>query len=169
MNVRSPRRRRGSADGRSRRVGYDGFAMEVTLESVSRLSDKLDKLAAQVGAALPADLVALRTPGSSGPQGFCRVNNTLTNLQVHVSNQGTVGSPASTTHVDFANNPGVDMATPPLAPGGTAVVEFAIPASCYDASNNCHFTITVDSTDAVVESNGETNNAVAGVCGALIQ
>jgi hypothetical protein len=140
----------------------------LTLEALNRLSVKLDNLAAQVGAASPIDLVALPAPGSSGPEGFCQLNNTLTNLQVHVSNQGTVGSPASTTHVDFANNPGVDIPTPALGPHGTAVVEFAIPANCYDVSNNCHFTITVDSTNAVIEANGETNNSVAGVCGASV-
>jgi hypothetical protein len=136
------------------------------LEGLDALSVKLNNLAAQVGAALPADLVALPDPFS---QGFCRLSPDLTKLQVYVNNQGTAGAPASTTHVDFANNPGVDMPTPPLGAGGTAVIEFAIPASCYDASNNCHFSIVVDSTNTVIESNGEANNTVAGVCGPSIQ
>jgi hypothetical protein len=147
--------------------GLDQFIISgpvTILAGIDRLSARLDDLAKQVGAALPADLVPLPlTPGSTDPYSFCDLTPDFTTLLVHVSNQGTVGSPASTTHVDFANNPGVDMPTPPLAPGGSAVVQFAVPASCYDASHNCHFTIVVDSTNAVIESN-ETNNSAAGIC-----
>jgi hypothetical protein len=122
------------------------------------LSAKLDNLVRQVAAAFPTDLVALPRPGSTD---FCQSPG-ANRLQVHVANQGSVPSPASTTHVDFANSSGVDMPTPALAAGGSAIVEFAIPATCY-AQHICNFTIIVDSTNAVAEFD-ETNNSAAGLC-----
>jgi subtilase family serine protease len=60
------------------------------------------------------------------------------------------------------------MPTQALNPGSSAIVESSIPAACYDASQTCHFTIGVDSTSTVIESN-EVNNDAAGICGASIQ
>jgi hypothetical protein len=129
------------------------------------LQIKLDDLQRQAGAASPVDLVPLpRTPGSTDPLDFCQSTGP-NEFDVHVANQGSVPAPASTTHVDFANGGGVDMPTPALAPGGSAIVHFAIPATCWDASQKCSFTIVVDSTNAVAESN-ETNNSAAGLCDA---
>ncbi|HLK12791.1 MAG TPA: CARDB domain-containing protein [Candidatus Binatia bacterium] len=137
------------------------------LESLANISAQLGSLRTQVGAALPADLLPMPSPVSAGPPTFCQLSPDLTKLQVHVLNQGTAGSVASTVRVDFANNAGVDMPAPPLAPGASAIVEFPIPVSCYDASNICHFTIVVDATNVVIESN-ETNNTASGLCGGSI-
>ena len=68
-------------------------------------------------------------------------------------NQGNADSDASAVRVEFANNAGVDMSTPAVIPGGSAVVEFPIPSTCYDASNNCHFTIGIDFDNAVIFEN----------------
>jgi subtilase family serine protease len=112
---------------------------------------------------LPADLVPLpSTPGSTDPLSFCQ-STTFQELDVHVANQGSSPAPASTTHVDFANSGGVDMPTPALAPGASAIVTFAIPATCFNAVSQCSFTIVVDSANVVTESN-ETNNSAAGLC-----
>jgi subtilase family serine protease len=127
---------------------------------------KMGNVLAQLAAALPVDLVPLpRTPGSTDPLDFCQSSQSAAahELDVHVANQGSSPAPASTTHVDFANSGGVDMPTPALAPGASAIVQFAIPATCIDASLKCSFTIVVDSTNAVTESN-ETNNSAAGLC-----
>jgi subtilase family serine protease len=52
--------------------------------------------------------------------------------------------------------------------GGSADLEFEIPAGCFDpATNNCNFEIGIDVGNAVLESN-EANNNAAGVCGAQI-
>jgi hypothetical protein len=126
---------------------------------------KMNNVLAQLAAASPVDLVPLpRTPGSTDPLDFCQSTGPNA-FDVYVANQGTVPAPASTTHVDFANSGGVDMPTPALAPGGSAIVHFAIPATCFDASNKCSFTIVVDSANVVTESN-ETNNSAAGLCDA---
>ena len=125
----------------------------------------LDNLLAEVGSLHRADLLPLPAPGSAGPEGLCRLSPDLTRLQVHVYNQGTTLSALSTVHLEFANNlEGVDVPTPELIRGGSAIVEVSIPLSCYDASNNCHFRIGVDFTNAVEESD-EINNNAAGVCG----
>ena len=115
----------------------------------------------------PPDLVPLPRPASTGPESFCRFNSDFTKLQVQVTNQSGTPSGVSTTHVEFANNAGVDMPTPVVAAFSSVMVEFPIPSTCYDALNNCHFTIGVDFTNAVNESD-ETNNNAAGVCGAGI-
>jgi hypothetical protein len=101
--------------------------------------------------ALPADLA----PESS-------FDCTSDHVNVHVANLGTAPAPASTTHVDFANGGSVDMATPVIGVGGSTTVTFAIPASCF-VSNKCGFSITVDSANAVIESN-ESNNSISKVC-----
>jgi hypothetical protein len=103
-------------------------------------------------AALPADLGAL-SRNSANPDSplECCQSPSSGKLDVHAVNQGSVPSPASMTHVDFANSGGVDMPTPALAAGGSAIVEFTIPTTGY-VSNKCNFTIVVDSTNAVAES-----------------
>jgi hypothetical protein len=113
------------------------------------------------------DLVPLPQPAVTGPEGYCQLSADLTKLQVVVFNQGK-DSGASTTRVEFANNPPVDIPTPALAAGTSTILEIPIPAGCADASLNCHFTIGVDSANVVSESN-ETNNNAAGVCGPSIQ
>jgi hypothetical protein len=147
---------------------------EVSLEGQLALSDDLDRvfkqladLQVQILNARPADLVPVPRPASTGPEAFCQLSGDLTKLQVHVTNQSGAASGASTTHIEFANSGGVDVATPALDGGASTIVEFAIPGACYDASSKCHFTIGVDFTNAVNESD-ETNNNAAGVCGVSI-
>jgi hypothetical protein len=141
---------------------------------LAQLRAKLGELQTQVGAlqtgtatSARPDLVPRPRPASTGPEGFCRLSADLTHLQVEVVNQGTATADTSSTRVEFANNAPVDVKVAVPA-GGSAVVEFAIPATCPDAQNNCHFAIGVDATNAVSESD-ETNNNAAGVCGASIQ
>jgi subtilase family serine protease len=111
----------------------------------------------------PADLVPLPLPASSAPYGFCRRNDQGV-LILHVFNQGSTFAAASRTRVIFENNAPVDVDTPGLAPGTGAEVGVSVPASCFDATNNCRFVIGVDANRAVTEID-ETNNNAAGACG----
>jgi len=137
----------------------------LTVEDMNRLASKVDNLAAQLGAALPADLVPTPGQNSSGPLAFCESLGP-NKLRLHVSNLGNVAAPASTTHVEFANGGGgVDLPTPALAAGASAILDLTTPAACYDSGNRCSFTIVVDSAGVVSESN-EANNSAAGLCDA---
>jgi subtilase family serine protease len=62
-----------------------------------------------------------------------------------------------------SNDP-VDLDTSAASAGATSQVAVNIPNSCFNSSLQCAFTIGVDATNAVAESN-ETNNNVAGMCG----
>jgi hypothetical protein len=60
----------------------------------------------------------------------------------------------------------VDVPTPRLAADASAIVAFAIPASCSGASNKCHFTIVDDSTSMVIASNERDSDSATDVCAA---
>lgn len=111
------------------------------------------------------DLLPLPTPAVAGPAGYCRMGSDG-KLQVLVYNQGGAAAGASTTRVTFNTTTGpvvVDAPTSALiASGGSEVVEFAIPGNC-TGNSGCEFSIGVDATNLVVESN-ESNNTVAGTC-----
>lgn len=109
------------------------------------------------------DLVTLPTPASTGPQGFCR-RNAQGQLLVKVRNQGGSDAPATTTRVVFNNAVPADVSTPAVTAGGSTELTINIPNACFDASNNCSFTLGADAADAAAESN-ETNNNAAGLCG----
>jgi len=109
------------------------------------------------------DLVPLPTPGSIPPAGFCRRND-QGQLLVQVYNQGTTDAEASKTRVIFRTANPADFDTPAVAAGSSAQLTIDIPNACFDANNNCSFTIGVDGENAVAESQ-ETNNNVAGLCG----
>jgi len=63
--------------------------------------------------------------------------------------------------VDFLAFGKVSMPTPPLAPGASVDLLFAIPPGCFDP--NCEFQITVDVNNEVNESE-EGNNVVKSAC-----
>ena|SRR5688572_10044667 len=109
------------------------------------------------------DLVPLPTPGSTGPQGFCRRND-QGQLLVKIWNQGGVDAPATMTRVQFGTALPTDFNTPPIPAGSATELVITIPNACFDANNNCSFTLGVDATALAAESN-ETNNNAAGLCG----
>ena len=115
----------------------------------------------------PADLVALPLPASTLPFGLCNRND-QGQLLIDVFNQGGAGAEASTTRVIFENVGATDIATSALDPRSRTQLAVAIPDACFDANNECRFTVGVDATNAVAESS-ETNNNAAGACGAQFQ
>jgi hypothetical protein len=85
-------------------------------------------------------------------------------VEVTVRNRGNAPAGPSQTAVDFGRYGNQMRTTPVLAPGQSVTRTFQIPTrpdNCYDP--NCEFTVTVDATDAVNESN-ETNNSVEARC-----
>ncbi|HZT78449.1 MAG TPA: CARDB domain-containing protein [Vicinamibacterales bacterium] len=112
-----------------------------------------------------ADLLPLPMPAVAGPTGYCRMGSDG-KLQVLVYNQGGSAAGATTTRVTFNTTTGpmaVDAPTSALtASGGSEVVEFTIPGNC-TGNTGCEFSIGVDATNLVPESN-ESNNTVAGTC-----
>lgn len=110
-----------------------------------------------------SDLVPLPTPASTGPEGFCRRND-QGQLLVTIYNQGGVPTAATKTRVVFANASSADVDTPAITAGSSTEVVISIPGACFNASNNCSFTVGADSTALAPESN-ETNNNAAGLCG----
>ena len=105
------------------------------------------------------DLVPERRSGSSGPEGFCRRDES--GLTVRVRNQANPDVLQETTTVVVFSGVTKTAQTAPM-PGGSQVdVTVEIPAGCFDP--DCSFEITVDSNDAVEEAN-EANNTEAGIC-----
>lgn len=115
------------------------------------------------------DLVPLPTPASTPPGGFCRRND-QGQLLVKIFNQGRADAPASTTRVQFGTTPVTEfnINTPALAFRGSTELVINIPNGCFDANNNCAFTIGADAAQEAAESN-ETNNDAAGLCGPQFQ
>ena len=113
------------------------------------------------------DLVPLPTPGSIPPEGFCRRND-QGQLIVHVYNQGTKEAGASKTIVKFGAATPAAFDIPAIAGRTGTELVISIPNECFDANNNCSFTIGVDAENTVAESE-ETNNNVAGLCGPQFQ
>jgi subtilisin family serine protease len=111
------------------------------------------------------DLVPVRLPNMGmDPIAYCNLDDRK-RLVVTVKNQGDAGAPASTTRVTFHSVPGgdvvVDLPTPALAAGESVDLDPIELPNCYHP--NCHFTITVDVTGVVAESN-EANNTAEGYC-----
>lgn len=79
-----------------------------------------------------------------------------TSVVVTVENQGRRAAGPSTTQVDFGSHGATSQPTPPLDPGETDRLTFAIPSGCFDA--DCEFTISVDVNNDVVESDEENND-----------
>ena len=112
-----------------------------------------------------ADLVPVKpNPSIAGPIGYCDivVENDIRYLKVHIKNQGTGDASASTTKVDFGAAFGIQtVATPGITAGTTLTVLVPTPSGVFNPDMT--FTITVDSTDSVNESN-EGNNSADGFC-----
>jgi hypothetical protein len=112
------------------------------------------------GAAGP-DLVAERRTGGTGAEGFCRRDD-AGNLVVRVRNQSNADVLVQTTTVVVFSPGGPRTGTTaPMPRGSFADVTLPIPAECFNA--DCDFTITVDSDEAVDESD-EDNNTADGIC-----
>jgi len=113
------------------------------------------------------DLIPVRRPNSSGPEGFCRLS-TGGELIVRVRNQSNLDvNTETTTIVRFSGGDFVFRPTPPIAGGASADISFPIPSGC---GSDCSFTIAVDAAVQVHESRGdeidthETNNIQNGRC-----
>jgi hypothetical protein len=130
---------------------------------LERASTKLTELQTKV-----ADLVPLPAPASIPPEGFCRRNN-QGQLLVNVYNQGGAGTAASKLRIVFGSAAPVDFDTPALANGTGTDVVVDIPNGCFDPNTfQCSFTVGVDATNVVAESD-ETNNNARGLCGPQFQ
>lgn len=121
------------------------------------------------GCAPKPDLVANLLPDlGTDPIAYCNLDQ-AGRLIITVTNQGTYAAPASVTKVTFTTLPTgnhvVNLDTPALGIGNSSELEpidlAAFPSNCYQA--DCHFTITVDST-GVVEESEEEDNSVSGYC-----
>jgi hypothetical protein len=109
----------------------------------------------------PPDLVPIPLSGNPGPSGMCRLNDSQ-ELIVRVLNQGGSAAGASTLRVTFDNGTVVDTPTPGLSFGASIdILVGPFPAGC--SISDCGFQISVDDTNAVIESN-ELNNNAAGLC-----
>lgn len=105
------------------------------------------------------DLIPLPTENGL----YCRLND-KGEFIVKVANQGTASSGPCKTAVTFHTHQGwvtSTVPTPPLAPGATVDLVFPIPKGCYNP--DCHFRITVDVDNEVMEA-GEGNNYAEGCC-----
>lgn len=106
------------------------------------------------------DLVPFSPLGTS-PTAFCRIEGGGKLLRVTVKNQGDANAGASKTTVIFGNiNTPVTLDTPAISAGGSVDLLFNLVVSC---SRNCSFTINVDSSNQVNESNKQ-NNSANGAC-----
>ena len=112
-----------------------------------------------------ADLIPLKPPGFSGPEGFCHLagDRESPQLVVSVQNIGEGESSASLTTIDFFPGGSVQLHTPAIAGGDWIdLMPVAIPSACFDP--DCEFSITVDWGNEINESGGEGNNEVTGRC-----
>ena len=101
------------------------------------------------------------TPVPASPTGdFCALTSDR-ELIVEVKNVGTGIAAPSTTLVKFATGSSTATATPALAPGASHQFKVPLPEFCHQP--DCHFEITADDGNVVVESD-ETNNVKNGFC-----
>ncbi len=133
-----------------------------TLKLQKEAIGKLDGIFTQ------ADLVPLPKPASVPPEGFCSRND-QGKLLVNIYNQGVGDAAASKTRVIFGSADPADFDTPAIAAGTGTQLVITIPDACFDPNTQkCSFTIGVDATNAVLESN-EINNNASGLCGPQFQ
>ncbi len=104
------------------------------------------------------DLVPFSPLGTS-PTAFCRIEGGGKLLRVTIKNQGDADAGPSKTTVTFFNKP-FTRDTPAITAGGSVDLLFDLPVNC---SPNCSFTINVDSSNQVNESNKQ-NNSANGAC-----
>jgi hypothetical protein len=100
------------------------------------------------------------SPFGTSPAAFCRIEESGKMLRVTVKNQGTIDAGSSKTTVRFGEKP-FTIDTPSVPAGGSADLLFKVPAGCF--SPDCSFSISVDSSNQVSESD-EGNNNVTGGC-----
>jgi hypothetical protein len=141
------------------------------LTDLDRVSTKLAELKTQlvdIKENLAADLVPLPAPASLPPEGLCRRNG-QGQLLVNVYNQGGAGTAASKLRIVFGSADPVDFDTTALAAGTGTDVVVGIPNDCFNINTlQCSFTVGVDATNVIAESE-ETNNNARGICGPQFQ
>jgi subtilase family serine protease len=106
------------------------------------------------------DLIPVQMPDLEGPFPFCRLEENQ--LVVRVQNAGNADAGEFNIQVDFLPGGSITAGMPAIPAGesaDSAPIEF--PVECFDS--DCDFEITVDSGQAVDESN-EDNNTVEGMC-----
>jgi len=101
----------------------------------------------------------LPVPDADGS--FCRRSGNR--LLVTVANKGEADASATTTEVDFLEDGKRTTATPALTRGGSATLQFAVPAGAFDGEGTHPFLITADLLHQEEESN-EANNFAEGRC-----
>ena len=96
------------------------------------------------------DLVAVPDGSFGGPDAFCDTT-TVAQLRIVIQNQGQGNAPASMTRVNFSPGGIKDIPTLPLqSTQRTMLAPVPLPAACFDP--DCDFTITVDSTTQLNET-----------------
>jgi hypothetical protein len=100
------------------------------------------------------------SPMGTSPTAFCRIEESGKVLRVTVKNQGAIEAGASKTTVRFDETL-FTLDTPPVPAGGSVDLLFKVPTGCF--TPDCSFTISVDSSNQVGETN-EGNNKVTGGC-----
>jgi hypothetical protein len=108
---------------------------------------------------LPTDLVPQARDGE-----FCNLGPG--GLLVTVANVGADDAPASITRIEFEVAGREDLPTPPLGKGFAVTLDpIPIPPNCGHQGLDaiCSITISVDQTNAVVETL-ETNNFAGAAC-----
>lgn len=108
-----------------------------------------------------ADLITENPTPAAGVTGYCVFHEGKWKAGVIVKNVGTDDAGASTTAFDFGTLGVKTVATPALTAGASVTVRVEFPVGCHNP--DCDFSITVDSTDAVAETN-EGNNEANGIC-----
>lgn len=108
------------------------------------------------------------------PQNFCvseAGGPRADTLHIIVRNQGDAPAGASTTVVQFGNNPPINLPTAALAqagqPGSEQLLVTRIPRGCFLGEFACEFTITVDADNVIAESN-EANNVASSFCPGIV-
>lgn len=116
------------------------------------------------GNSLKPDLVPFKPLSFPGGLGYCSLDDSG-NLKVYVENQGNADASGTTVGVKFyVDNAEIwKFATVgPISAGDTEVVLIPIPNGCFNP--DCDFTITVDYTNTVIESNELNNTSVQAWC-----
>jgi hypothetical protein len=160
-----------SADGTTTACDGDGqctVTTPLTSGQTARFQQSLPIGLLQLLPEPQPDLVPLPAPATIPPEGFCQRND-QGQLLLNVYNQGGVEAVASKTRVIFGTASPADFDTPSVAAGTGTQLIITIPEACFDTTTQqCRFTVGVDATAAVAESN-ETNNNAAGLCGPQFQ
>ena len=113
----------------------------------------------------PPDLLPIPTNSSVGSQGYCSLN-AQNELIITVHNQGDVTAGSHLVRISYQGSGGpdhLDLPVPELPAGASFTASTDIAPICSGGSTDCHFSISVDHHDRVLESD-ESNNAANALC-----